>query len=387
MADWKGFCEDNKERFGQYLDALESRSRRPSSGELQPPPVILFCPVCHSAHTSDQDLSLHLFAAHAGQHVYLRVNGAIVRDLAWTNEGIRELSLVLLVHTSASVKITAPGSEANLTAGHEVSLTKHVPAAMEGELRIMVKPDGSQVRQFSIYCRSLPEFRCDDLDVVVGALQNEYTRSHRMPNIGEWRDAAGKIGQLGDLENRYLNGFYECTLAFYLEEQRKPSEAKGHFEEAFGKLLPFRTPLAHSAQCVLGLRMNCFDVLRRAPEGSAAAAAGHFFNEQYPSQWPVPQDYKAGNPFVTCADEFTVKLVNVVVAYYAADDAALWQGISALEFHPAARERNHEDKLALLKARACRNAGDAASARKMYDVIRYHPWFGGEAKDYLNGSN
>ena len=387
MADWKDFCEDNKERFGQYLDALEPRTRRPSGADLQPAPVILFCPVCHSAYTSDQDLSQHLFIAHAGQHVYLRVNGAIVRDLAWTNEGIRELSLVLLGHDSASVRITASSSEANLTAKNEVSLTKHVPATMEGELRIMVKPEAGTVREFTIYCGSLPEFRCDDLDAVIVGLQDDYTRSPRLPNISEWRKAAGKVGHLGDLENRYLNGFYEYILAFGLEEDRKSAEAKGHFEEAFGRLLPFRTALAHSAQCVLGLRMNCFGVLQRSPDSSSVAAAGHFFNEPYPSQWSVPEGSKAGNPFVTYADNFMVRLVNVVVAYYAADETALWQGISALEFHSAALEKNHADKLALLKARASRNAGDTAGARKMYDLIRYHPRFGNEAEAYLNGSN
>jgi hypothetical protein len=268
----------------------------------------------------------------------LRVNGAIVRDLGWTNEGIRELSLVLLGHTSASVRLAASGWETNLNAGNEVSLKKYVPAGMEGELRITVKPDGGPVREFSIYCRSLPEFRCNELDAVVVSLQEEYAQFHRMPSISEWRNAAGKIGRLRDLENRYLNGFYEYTLAFHLEERRKPAEAKVHFEEAFGNLLPFRTPLAHSAQCVLGLRMNCFGVLRRAPERSSVAAAGCFFNEAHPSAWEVPQNYETANPFVTYADEFTVRLVNVVVAYYAADTAALWQGISALEFHPAARE-------------------------------------------------
>lgn len=386
MADWKDFCEDNKERFGQYLDSLEPSSRRSSGWELQPPPIILFCPVCHAAHTSDQDLSHHLFKAHAGQHVYLRVNGAIARDLAWTNDGIRELSLVMLGHTSASVTITAPGSETHFTAGNEVSLAHHVPSAMEGELRIMVKPDGSPSRTFSVYCRSLPEFRCDELDAVIVGLQNEYAQSRRMPNISTWRKAVAKIGHLGDLENRYLNGFYEYTLAFYLEEHRKLAEAKDHFEEGFGKLLPFRTALAHSAQCVLGLRMNCFGVLQRAPDGSSVAAAGHFFNEAYPSRWPVLGPYAEGNPFVTLADEFTAKLVNVVVAYYAGDAAVLWRGISALDFHPSTQEKNHADKLALLKARASRNARDSVNARKMYDMIRYHPWFGSEAEAYLNGS-
>src|SRR5271168_4048687 len=102
MADWKDFYEDNKERGGQYLDLIEPRSHGRSS-VFETIPIVVFCPICHSAHTSQRGLSTHLFKTHAGQHVYLRVNGRIVRDLAWTIDGIQELSLVLLGYSLADV--------------------------------------------------------------------------------------------------------------------------------------------------------------------------------------------------------------------------------------------------------------------------------------------
>ncbi len=65
-------------------------------------------------------------------------------------------------------------------------------------------------------------FRCTELDAVILSLQERHTRLHEMPNIGEWRnEAASQIAQLGKLENRYLDGFYEYMLAFHLEEKRK----------------------------------------------------------------------------------------------------------------------------------------------------------------------
>lgn len=385
MADWKDFYEDNRERLGQYLDVIEPRGHR-GDGEFQSPPIVIFCPLCHSAHTSEERLSTHLFKTHAGQHVYLRVNGRIVRDLVWTTGGIHELSLVLLGYSFAEVRLVGPGLKVSCSVGNDVSLKKYITGEIEGEIQITVEPSGGRRMEFSIFSRSLPSFRCAELDSAILALQERHARFPEMPNIAEWRiEAASQISSLGKLESRYLDGFYEYILAFHLEEKRKLSEAKVHFEEAFGNLLPFRTPLAHSAQCVLGLRMNCFGILKRAPEGSSVAAADCFFNEPFETKWSVREPLDAMNPFITYADAFTVVLVNTLVSYYAGDVGALQQGITALECLPVSGEKNHEDKLALLRARVHRSFGEVARSKTIYESLRYHPWFGSEAEDYLNG--
>jgi hypothetical protein len=59
--------------------------------------------------------------------------------------------------------------------------------------------------------------------------------------------------------------------------------------------------------------------------------------------------------------------------------------LAALEFHPSAREKNNEDKLSLLSARLHRRVGRAVEARAAYEIVRYHPVFGMEAEEYLNG--
>jgi hypothetical protein len=204
------------------------------------------------------------------------------------------------------------------------------------------------------------------------------------PDIIHWRAETNQIGELGELENRYVDGFYEYTLAFYLNQIGHLTDAKRHFEDAFGLLLPFRTPLAHSAQCVLGLRMNCFGVLSRAPKASAVEAANHFFNDGFPSGWQPPKTYLPGDPFATYADEFTVRLVDVLVAFYQTDPLGLWAGIEALDFHPSGKEKNNEDKVFLLKARGYRRQHQKDLARKMYQLLRYNPLFSKEAEAYLS---
>jgi len=161
MADWKDFVEDNRERDGQLLDSLEARHR--PQVEPSPPPV-LHCPVCLNAFYSDDSLEAHITQVHGPQHVYLRVNGSIIREVAWAERGIQTISVVLLGHPQAKVQIHAGAARKTLTAESEASLQQHVPKGFEGELHIDVEPEGGRRRAFSVYCHSLPEFRQDDID-------------------------------------------------------------------------------------------------------------------------------------------------------------------------------------------------------------------------------
>ncbi len=88
---------------------------------------------------------------------------------------------------------------------------------------------------------------------------------------------------------------------------------------------------------------------------------------------------------MTYADEFTIRLVKVIADFYDHDSSACGAGLEALEFHPAGKEKNNEDKLLLLRARFQRQAGRLAHARAAYEMLRYHPLFGAEAEEYLNG--
>ena len=381
MADWKDFFEDNRESWGQYLDSLDAKRRPRDSQKTQPSPRVEFCPLCHAAFL-EGGLAEHIRSVHGPQHIYLRVNGRIIRDLAWAERGISELRLVQLGFDEAIVELSAPNLRKKLSVSGNENLLRQLPRGFEGELTIRVTPNAVPARQFVVYARSLPEFRRDDLDAAILQMSNEELRARVMPDIGHWR---GRIHHLGVLEQRYLDGFFEYTLAFYLEQQTQSRMAKQHFEDAFGLLLPFRTALAHSAQCVLGLRMNSFGVLDRAPSDSIVSASDEFFNHPFPSSWTNTSNPTLDNPFMTYADEFTIHLVRVTASFYAPDDTGFRAGLEALSFHPASKDRNNEDKLALLRSRSFRRDRQVAEARRSYELLRYHPLFGKEAEAYIHG--
>jgi hypothetical protein len=382
VADWKDFYEDNKETLGQFLDALAAAKGSKAARTSPTTPPIQFCPLCHAAFFDDIEIAHHVQKTHGPQHIYLRVNGQIIRDIGWADQGISQLRLVLLGFSQASVEIAGLQIHKTLKVVGDESLKRLIPTGFEGELEFRVEPSGGSARQFTIYSRSLPHFRRESLDALIQSLSEQDTKLGGVPDIGKWRELAGDMGVL---ENRYLNGFFEYVLGFHLTKSGQSDRAKQHFEDAFGLLLPFRTPMAHSAQCVLGLRMNCFGVLARAPRKSVASASDQFFNQPFPSRWVRPTTCEEASPFMTYADEFTIRLVKVVADFYNRDSPVCGAGLEALEFHPSGKEKNNEDKLLILRARLHRQGGRPGQARATYEMLRYHPVFGTEAEEYLNG--
>ncbi len=382
MADWKDFYEDNREFLGQYLDSLAERKGPKGIARTPPAPPLQFCPLCHAAFFEDLEIARHIQTVHGPQHIYLRVNGHIIRDIGWAEQGFSELLLVLLGYSQAAVEMVGVQLHRTLTVAGDENLKQLIPPTFEGELTLRVEPTGGNSREFTLYSRSLPQFRRDSLDALILSWSDQDSKPGGTPDIGRWRELAGNMGLL---ENRYLNGFFEYVLAFHLTNNGHSDRAKQHFEDAFGLLLPFRTPMAHSAQCVLGLRMNCFGVLERAPRRSLVSAADHFFNQPFPSQWVRPAATEETSPFMTYADEFTIRLVSVIADFYDRDPSICAAGLEALEFHPSGREKSNEDKLLLLRARLQWKAGRAGQARATYEILQYHPLFGTEAEEYLNG--
>ena len=247
MADWKDFYEDNKEFLGQYLDSMSKRKGSNGIEKAPPTPPLQFCPLCHAAFFEDGEIAIHIRAVHGPQHVYLRVNGQIIRDIGWAEQGVSELRLVLLGFSHATIELAGSQLQRTFTVDSAEDLKRWIPASYEGELTLRVEPAGGTAREFTIYSRAVPQFRGSSLDDLIVSWSDRYTKPGGTPDIGRWRELTG---DMGILENRYLNGFFEYALAFHLSNNGQSEKSKQHFEDAFGLLLPFRTPLAHSAQCV-----------------------------------------------------------------------------------------------------------------------------------------
>ncbi|MBI4469142.1 MAG: hypothetical protein HY650_07465 [Acidobacteria bacterium] len=230
MGDFKDILEDNKERLGQFLDLSVDRDFQPDAEP--PPPTAIHCPVCLSVFYSDDSIEDHIRQVHGQQHVYLRVNANIVREVAWQQGGIRSLAVVVLGHPRATIQVKVGPCITTLTVAGETDLGQYVPRDFEGELLIEVLPEGGKRQTFTIYSRSLPEFHQDELDRQIWSLHQAFSRDRAIPSLIPWREACSIGRQLSRLENRYLDGFFEYTLGFALEINSDMEGAK----ECYGVL-------------------------------------------------------------------------------------------------------------------------------------------------------
>ena len=146
-----------------------------------------------------------------------------------------------------------------------------------------------------------------------------------------------------------------------------------------------KASLAEQAQCILGLKMNCFAVLQRCGGESLFSPARVFFLG-FPDVWKQPKSWPVKDSFGLYADDFTLRLVRVVATFYKHDESEFWQGIEALKFHPAGEERNNLDKLQLMQARAFLKKSNHERAREFYSFLRYNPYFGFEAEEFLKNA-
>jgi hypothetical protein len=224
MADWKDFYEDNREFQGQYLDSLADQKCSKGKEKTPPAPPLQFCPLCHTAFFEDVELARHVQTIHGPQHIYLRVNGQIIRDIGWAEQGISELRLVLLGFSQAAVEVAGGQFHKKLEVAGDENLKRLIPSGFEGELTLRIEPLGGKAREFTLYSRSLPQFRRGTMDAQIQSWSDQDTKPGGTPDIGRWRELTGDMGVL---ENRYLNGILRICSRFPPGKQRTgwPGEA------------------------------------------------------------------------------------------------------------------------------------------------------------------
>jgi len=189
---------------------------------------------------------------------------------------------------------------------------------------------------------------------------------------------------LSFLEHRYLSGFYEYILGSFLET-KQDQRAGGHFERSYGCLRPFATSLAHTARCVLGVKMNWFHLLERCGPSSFYRAK-HFFMEgcrDLRETSDKQSSLRLEHPQGLYVDPFTETLLMAIESFYQHDysgSRVLLQRLSDSHF---SLNRNNEDKLWLLTARVHISEGARSEAVDAYRHLEHHPLFGEEAERFL----
>ena len=343
----------------------------------RPSPRMIACPLCPERFLEEKVLDDHVARSHGKQHVYLKVDGHIVRDIYWLKQPLKECRLVLLQVPSLDVTVQANDKENHLTIHETTSLMEYLPEK-QARVVICIRRYGLPTRTFTIYSGRQPKFQTRRMDVALVGLMDRITqRPHE--NLVDFRDK-WRRKRLNELESRYLDGVVEYCHGWQLERDDRGTLARDRLETAMNLLMPFQTDLALDLLCALALRMNCFAGQWGCEEDSPFRLAERFFCRN-----PSTREEKEGETRKTNIplDPNTGLVLEALSAYYSKDDSRVFDTLNKARMSHRARDRNDEDKLNLIEARTKARSGDRRGAANIFELFRGHPLFGAKAQSLL----
>ena len=371
---WPSLNEDTVERYIQS-GAQTELAYMPTQASA-PRPKLKYCPLCMQGYLEESSLDRHVARDHGKQHLYLKVNDRIVREMCWLKGKLTKCDLIIIGVPSTEVEIEFDGVVKRCSiSSSKPSLIGQLPSGgVEGLIR--VKAHGNPLAgQFRIYLGRQPEFRPQAMDGAFADLMIRMRRS-RTELAGfraQWSHQA-----LNELEERYFNGILDYCHGWQLEEEGRHDLARDRLEAAMNLLIPFNTDLAEEVRSALALRMNIFGGSWGCEESSPFFAAEVFF---------CGQDNLGVGDVPTRSVElligsFSTKILEAISAYYGENDRAVFAIINDLR----PRDRNDEDKISLIRARTRLRTGDREAAVAAYESLLDHPLFGEEASKVVKAA-
>jgi uncharacterized C2H2 Zn-finger protein len=384
MGIFMDILEDGAESWGQLIDEIESKIPKKSFPKSdQPSPSFMECPLCGEKLISKKDFDQHIIRRHANRHVYIRAGHKIIRNFYLFTESPETLKVILVGIDEAKIIIeqaALPPKELNFF--KEIDLLPQFKEDLSGEVRLKVEFSGGS-HEFTIYIGKMIDFNWEDIDKA--ALKYLFVPLDR----NKEPDLTGFSGffltpSTGTMEYYYASGLYDYALGFHMKKAEL--DAKEHFENALGLLSPFKTSFAITACRVLAVRMNCFKLLQDCTVFSRFTVANLFFNKPEARFVSKSESIKLGwspQEYGVYIDEFTETLLAALNAYYSEDYNILDELCRQLDSVLATQDKNNRDKLLLLQARIAKKKNNEKVARDFYQMLRYHPDFKDEAREYL----
>jgi hypothetical protein len=372
------FPEEIVERYVESYNGLESPPDADGALALSVKPKLMYCPLCFAGFLEETALDKHIAGNHGKQHVYLKVNDQIIRDVCWVKNPIKECTLVILKIESVEVSIDMKGHSKRFQineVGDGASLLEHIPQKIVDEVIKIDVHAGRFSRSYTLYQGKQPTFRSDRLDDAIRGMLEPQDQGREIDLVG-LREACRGLG-LNALEGRYLDGILEYYHGTRLEVEGRMDLARPRLESAMDLLMPFCTPIAEQLRDALALRMNCFAGQWNCPEESAFWIAERFFCAKYQGDMAAEVLPSKCEPSIWI-DPTASKILQALCAFRADNDRGVFSILNSVNV----RDRNDEDKVTLIEARTKARMGDVRGALAAYKKFVDHPIFGEEAERY-----
>lgn len=229
-----------------------------------PKPLIIKrskCPLCGNEYINDNEVHEHIIAAHRDHQQYVKVNDVIVNDYYYCDhieciEIIYIGNWVCQIYIELDNKIIPIKQDSTRNKYVRIDLSKYINIKSSNMIKVKFIYSSSS-SEIIIYQNEMPEI-------------NEYIIKQKLTNLQNllsegktvnWNELASFINNnnFNDIEQRYLNGFYEYYYGYFLNSK----ESNQHYETAFFLLFPFisKTPMASTAIKFICLRLNWIERL------------------------------------------------------------------------------------------------------------------------------
>ncbi|MBS0264994.1 MAG: hypothetical protein JSS02_23880 [Planctomycetes bacterium] len=332
---------------------------------VSPPVKLSYCTVCFESFVSEPTLAQHIAAKHGRQHVYLKVDERIIRDICCLSAVPKTMAVVLLDCPQIPLTITVDGQVSKLNVNKTTNLNRYLKAAKPGsQIEILAGTPGLP-QTYRLFIGVQPQFEADKLDDQFRRFLAEGLNSGRQ-ELMRLREGL-EILNLSEFEQRYRDGILEFIHGSQLKKERNLPHSKTHLEKAFELLLPFDTELAREARYALALTMNCFSGQWSTPAGSRFHRAEAFFCAKGP---PLPKRNSTTTSFPGIPiDELSIMILAAVDAYAEKDDDTVLRIVDEIRNSNLILDRNDEEKVTLLAARAGLRRGDLEIAKREYGLL------------------
>ena len=366
-----------KDQWATFVNTLPTHSIPPSPQYV--------CPLCHSSFSDDAILQDHVADKHGKFVAYIILDSRVVTPLEATPTRPQQLMLVCRGGNTRVDLTVGRDSTTFLVDEGTTSLLDHVPLDFAGLIHIETRNPGG-ARSYSITIGEAPKIRYAEIRNLAASLQASLD-SGIEPDWNGYTKLVQQKYLHNPYEKNFLDAFFDYSLGFWMERNGDTTHSASHLERALAQLEPYRQqPMALTASRILGTRLNCFSTLRAVPRDSRFYFAKLFFIDSALSL-PATLDQKSQEPnmleSVYC-DGFTERFLVILKSFYAKDFRNVIRPCQQLKAE-AADDRNNNDKIDLVLARACRLNDDHSIASKHYRALQDHPDYHDEATAFLRG--
>ena len=384
--------------MGIFSDTIEEQSEL--IGQLEEirlaknPHVIILktkqCPLCEECFANEKQILQHILKNHRDHKQFVKVNNVIVNSHEFF-ESIDSLDIIVADSSSCKITVIVDGKNIPVSSDNKtneycsIDLREHIDLRDKNQILIQFTYP-SKTNEIFIYQNKMPKIDSRTIFSKIDEIQARLIRNEPV----DWNALQLYIrsNNFNELEQRYLNGFYEYFYAYTLTGR----DSDKHYESAYSLLCPFAAPKTTAATVVkfVCMKFNWIGRLRNMIENEADTIFYHVGMFLSQPEYKLPSGMKYSSPtdglLIEDQEEAFIRTVFDYFSGKNEDVEGFTEKYLCRNQQSVFRDQNFIDRAYLIKARKERYliCGVRKEIQYLYDQI-ISPYYKAESEAFKNG--